>query len=227
MLSNYRSSLLVAGLLIASTVSAFNLYTNHAESLSETVHSIRSFTPLIHKDDMKTPIALSDIKPVFGAIKSTNQIPVEDLHQKDEVIEETTLPLNLIGVFVDDTKEGSAALIRYNSEDHYLHIGDTVADEAELISVAHNKVVILRRGAKEKLYFEHARSKDIAINQSSDTERLASTFNTTKDMNKLGASQAPGSSHLSETSSFESASKGDQALRQRMFAMMEALEWQD
>lgn len=66
---------------------------------------------------------------------------------------ETTLPLQLLGTVADVREKGSFAIIQDTTtrEQQIYYPGDTVSDGVTLVSVARNRVVLLRNGIEEVL----------------------------------------------------------------------------
>ena len=72
----------------------------------------------------------------------------------DKPAVETRLPLTLIGVFMADAREASAAIIAERNKPELLYqVGDKVPGNATLWSVQADHVVLLRAGVQEALRF--------------------------------------------------------------------------
>lgn len=71
-----------------------------------------------------------------------------------ETAVETTLPLELLGVFVADVAEDSAAIISQRGRAGLLYaVGDSVPGNATLVEVQADHVILRRAGTRETLYF--------------------------------------------------------------------------
>ncbi len=81
----------------------------------------------------------------------------------DEPAVETRLPLKLLGVFVTDAQNDSAAIIAEKGKPEQLYlVGQTVSGRAVLRSVHPDHVVLLRAGVHEALRFPKVRELGLA-----------------------------------------------------------------
>ena len=84
--------------------------------------------------------------------------PTEEAVQQ-ETLKDTRLSLELVGVFVADQADGSAAIIaRKGARAKRFRIGESVLDGAKLSAVFADRVVISRGGVRENLRFDKTSS---------------------------------------------------------------------
>ena len=113
------------------------------------------------------PKALEDASLLFGLWGET---PESSEIESAEVLEETTLPLSLIGVFVSDDTQASGAIIASGQgAGRQYQIGDKIPGNATLESVQVDSIMI-RRGARlERLSFERSASGEAVLTKSTAT----------------------------------------------------------
>ncbi len=95
-------------------------------------------------------------KSVFGKIDETKSTPAEK-----EKKPKTSLPLALVGTYVSDAASSEAIIENTKKrEQDVFSIGDTIFDEAKLISIDSHQVEIERDGKREILSLEDAPDAD-------------------------------------------------------------------
>lgn len=102
----------------------------------------------------RQPSAATDLKAILQA-NLFGKAPTEaEQAAASEPAVETRLPLNLLGVFVAEEAEGSAAIIAEKGNAGRLYgVGAKVPGNATLSAVQADQVVLLRAGARETLKF--------------------------------------------------------------------------
>ncbi len=78
---------------------------------------------------------------------------------------ETRLKITLIGVFVADRSEDSAAIIRDDRREALYRVGDRLPGNAILAEVHPDHVLLRRAGAPERLSFEQPQSRLLSVRQ--------------------------------------------------------------
>ena len=112
-------------------------------------------------------------KHLFGRASAAQQTV-----QKQEPEAETKLPLELLGVFVAERPEDSAAIVAQKGRPGLLYpIGEKVPGNAELVEVHSDRIILERLGKREVLRFDDKESGIVAQgdnrNESAPARRLS------------------------------------------------------
>lgn len=95
---------------------------------------------------------------------------------------ETRLPLELLGVFVADEDEASAAIIAQKGKAGLLYVvGEKVPGNADLIEVHADHIVLRRAGSRETLRFPQATGSRMVAEPNASTRSLAAPPNAIQD----------------------------------------------
>lgn len=135
MIKQATIALVGCGVMIAATTLYIELTVRQVVALS--TPSVLPSSPLATGDTSKaidTPLAtLSiDFSPyLFGAPRSP----------ASEEVKETRINAVLKGVFMNPDKEDRAALLKVEGTDHYLRVGDSLKDNADVVLSDVNKGV--------------------------------------------------------------------------------------
>lgn len=104
----------------------------------------------------KTTAMSYDIIPQRNIFNSKNEIPEDEVGGQDFVGKKTSLPLELVGTIVvnDPSRSVAAVLLKEKKEIEPFIPGDRILDQAEVINVNRNRVVIKNLKTNDLEYIE-------------------------------------------------------------------------